>query len=184
MGLLRTTDRDGTERPWTLKEVVQGKPLGHPSHVMFVHFPVAFYIGALAFDVASRAGDFPEAPVAATWLLVGAAAGSLFAFLTGLVDWWGMKPGSRTRRYANRHILFQATAAVFFQGTLLLRFADRNVARAETSWIVLEAIGTLALLYGQYLGGFIVYRIGYRVIPDKPAQPAQPKPPEQPASSA
>jgi uncharacterized membrane protein len=169
MGLLKTTDRDGTERYWTLKEVVQGKPLGHPSHVMFVHFPVAFYVGALAFDVASRAGRFPEAPVAATWMLVGALAGSIFAVITGLVDWWGMKPGSRTRRVANRHLLFQAITAVLFQSSLLLRFADRNVSRAETTWIVLEAIGVLTLTYGQYLGGFIVYRIGYRVIPDKPA---------------
>ena len=181
MGLLRTTDRDGTQRYWTLKEVVQGKPLGHPSHVMFVHFPVAFYIGALAFDVASRSGGFPEAPVAATWMLVGAAAGSLFAAVTGLVDWWGMKPGSRTRRVANRHLLFQGIAAAFFQLTLLLRFSDRNTARAQTSWIVLEAIGTLALLYGQYLGGFIVYRIGYRVFPDKPAPQPSEQPPPGPA---
>jgi uncharacterized membrane protein len=174
VGLLKTTDRDGTERAWTLKEFVQGKPLGHPSHVMFVHFPVAFYVGALAFDIASRAGKFPEAPVAATWLLVGAGAASVFAVITGLVDWWGMKPGSRTRRVTNRHLLFQAITAVLFQASLLLRFADRNVARAETSWIVLEAIGVLTLTYGQYLGGFIVYRIGYRVIPDKPPPAAIP----------
>jgi uncharacterized membrane protein len=176
VGLLKTTDRDGTERSWTLKEIVQGKPLGHPSHPMFIHFPVAFYVGALAFDVASRAGKFPEGPVAATWMLVGAAAGSVFAVITGLVDWWGMKPGSRTRHVTNRHILLQGLAAAFFQVTLLLRFADRNQPRAELSWIVLEAIGVLALTYGQYLGGFIVYRIGYRVIPDKPAEPSKPSP--------
>lgn len=173
MGLLKTTDRDGTVRRWTLKEIVQGKPIGHPSHVMFVHFPVAFYVGALGFDILSRAGDFAPGPVAATYLLAGAGVASIFAVITGLVDWWGMKPGSRTRRVTNRHLLFQAVTAALFQSSLLLRFADRNAARAETSWIVLEAIGVLTLTYGQYLGGFIVYRIGYRVIPDKPALPPQ-----------
>lgn len=171
MGLLKTTDRDGTERYWTLKEVVQGKPLGHPSHVMFVHFPVAFYVGALAFDIASRVGSFPEAPVAVTWLLVGALAGSVFAVITGLVDWWGMKPGSRTRRVTNRHILFQVVTAALFQASLLMRWSDRNASQAKLSWIVLEAIGVLTLTYGQYLGGFIVYRIGYRVIPDERPAP-------------
>ncbi|MGZ4105142.1 MAG: DUF2231 domain-containing protein, partial [Actinomycetota bacterium] len=96
MSLLRYTGPSGEQRPWTLKEIVQGKPLGHPSHAMFVHFPVAFYIGALGLDVVSRIGHFPSAPLAATWLILGAFAGSLFAVPTGLVDWWGMKPGSRT----------------------------------------------------------------------------------------
>ena len=39
---------------WTLKDVVQGKPFGHPSHPPFVHFPSALLPAALVFDVASR----------------------------------------------------------------------------------------------------------------------------------
>ncbi|HSL67396.1 MAG TPA: DUF2231 domain-containing protein [Actinomycetota bacterium] len=70
---------------WTLKDVVQGKPLHHPSHPMFVHFPVAFCFGALGLDVLSRLGRFPAAPLAATWLLIEAFAGTVFAALTGLV---------------------------------------------------------------------------------------------------
>lgn len=37
----------------------------------------------------SRLGRFPAAPLAATWLLIGAFAGTVFAVTTGLVDWWG-----------------------------------------------------------------------------------------------
>ena len=99
---------------WTLKDVVQGKPLHHPSHPMFVHFPVAFYFGALGLDVLSRLGRFPAAPLAATWLLIGAFAGTVFAALTGLVDWWGMVPGSRKRRWATWHMLLQLTTLGIF----------------------------------------------------------------------
>ncbi len=51
---LRNRASNGEERPWTLREIVQGHPLGHPSHPMFVHFPVAYYIAVLAFDLLTR----------------------------------------------------------------------------------------------------------------------------------
>lgn len=150
-------------RRWTLKEIVQGKPLGHPSHAMFIHFPVAFYIGALAFDVLSRAGAFPQAPIAATWLIIAAFAGSLFAVVTGLVDWWGMVPGSRKRRWATRHMLLQLTTAAFFIANLWVRWPDRHQAESEVLWIVLGAAGVVVLTIGQWMGGVLVYEMGMRV---------------------
>lgn len=153
---------------WSIKEIVQGKPFGHPSHAMFVHFPVAFYFGALAFDVLSRLGRFPEAPVAATWLLVGAAATTLPTVITGLVDWWGMVPGSSKWTTATRHMLFQFAAASFFVTTLALRWTHRHDTRAATLWLVLEAVGVVLLTAGQWLGGVLVYRMGMRVSTKKP----------------
>ncbi len=32
---------------WTLKDVVQGKPIGHPSHPLFVHFPGGVAAGSV-----------------------------------------------------------------------------------------------------------------------------------------
>jgi len=43
-------------------EILQGKPIDRPTHPMLVHFPIAFYIGALGLDVLSRIGRFPAAP--------------------------------------------------------------------------------------------------------------------------
>src|ERR687892_926202 len=100
MGLFKTRDATGMERRWTLKEFVQGYPLGHPSHPMFVHFPVALYIFCLVLDVMSVLWDFPVAPLAATWAILGAFAGSLFAVITGLTDYLGMARGSRIKRIA------------------------------------------------------------------------------------
>jgi uncharacterized membrane protein len=130
---------------------------------MFIHFPVAFYIGALAFDVLSRAGDFPQAPIAATWLIIAAFAGSLFAVATGLVDWWGMVPGSRKRRWATRHMLLQLTTAAFFIANLALRWPDRHHAESEVLWIALGAAGVVVLTIGQWMGGVLVYEMGMRV---------------------
>src|SRR5437773_1266538 len=88
---------DGETRPSTIKEIIQGKPVDRATHVMFVHFPIAFYFGALGFDLLSRLGTFPTAPLMATWLLLAAFIGTLGAALTGLVDRSTMRPGSRIR---------------------------------------------------------------------------------------
>lgn len=163
MSLLRYRSPTGEVRPWRLKEIAQGKPLGHPSHAMFIHFPVAFYVGALGFDVLSRLGRFPAAPVAATWLIIGAFAGSVFAVATGLLDWWGMVPGSRKRRWATRHMLVQFAAAAIFVVDLLARWGRRHQPEADALWIVLEVLGVAVLLVGQWMGGVLVYEMGMRV---------------------
>jgi hypothetical protein len=86
----------GETRPWTLREILQGKPIDRPTHPMLVHFPIAFYIGALGLDVLSRIGRFPTAPLAATWLILGSFAGFAGAALTGLAERSTMRtnPGS------------------------------------------------------------------------------------------
>lgn len=163
MGLLKTTDEQGIERRWTLKEVVQGRPLGHPSHPMFVHFPVAFYLAVVVFDVMSRLTPTPGLVLAGTYLIVGAALASVILVITGLVDWWGMVPGSAKRRIATRHMILQFITFGFFATILVLRWPERDALEAETTWIVLGVIGYLVLVVGQWLGGVLVYQKGMRV---------------------
>lgn len=163
MGLLSYRTPEGERRRWTFKQIVQGYPLGHPSHPMFVHFPVAFYIGCLALDVLSKLGDFPSAPLAGTWAILGAFAGSLFAVITGLTDWAGMARGSKIKRVATRHMLLQFATAAVFVVNLIVRWPDRNQPEAEVLWIVLDVIGVGILTVGQWLGGVLVYRLGMRV---------------------
>jgi uncharacterized membrane protein len=150
-------------RAWTFVDWIQGKPLGHPSHPLFIHFPIAFYTATLVFDLMTKISSNPALVLAGTYLLVGAALGTVGALITGLVDWWGMVRGSSKRRIATRHLLLQLTAAVFFQTTLVLRWGSRTQPEAEPLWIVLEVIGYLVLVTGQYLGGVLVYEKGMRV---------------------
>lgn len=160
---LRHRSPTGETRPWTLKELVQGKPLGHPSHPMFVHFPLAFYVATLSLDILSKVGQFPAAPVATTWLLLGAFAASLVAVTTGLVDRSTTRPGSKVRARVNLHMWLQLVTAVLFVVNFAIRWPDRHLAEAEPLWIVLDVIGVGTLMVGQYLGGLLVYSIGMRV---------------------
>jgi uncharacterized membrane protein len=146
-------------------------PLGHPTHAMLVHFPVAFFLGALALDVLSRLGGFPAAPLAATWALVAGVLAAIPTALTGLLDRAGMVRGSTKRRWATRHGLAQGAAVLLFGLALVVRFPDRGRPEAEALWIWVEAVGAAVLLLGQWLGGMLVYRMGMRVSTGGPDSP-------------
>jgi uncharacterized membrane protein len=154
---------DGTTRMWNLKEIVQGKPLGHPSHPLFVHFPIAFYSAILAFDILSRITPSPGLVLAGSYLYLGAFAATVLLLITGLTDWFSMVKGSSKRRLATTHMLWQLSASAFFIVTFIIRWPDRALPQADTLWIILEAIGYLILVVGQYLGGVLVYEKGMRV---------------------
>jgi uncharacterized membrane protein len=179
---LRNHLPSGEVRNWSLREIVEGQPLGHPSHPMFVHFPLAFYIGVLAFDIMTKLFVFPSLVLAGTFLIIGAFAGSFFAVITGLVDWWQMAKGSAKRKKATQHMLFQLGTFGVFVVALVLRWGDRHAAEAKISWIVVEAVGVVTLTIGQYLGGMLVYQMAMRVRTTRRSEPAPaPAPATSPA---
>ena len=160
---LRYQAPDGSTRNWKLKEIVAGKPLGHPSHPLFVHFPIGFYSAILAFDILSRITPSPGLVLAGSYLYLGAFAATVLLLITGLTDWFGMVRGSTKRRLATTHMLWQLTASAFFIVTFIIRWADRGIPQADVLWIILEAVGYAILIVGQYLGGVLVYEKAMRV---------------------
>lgn len=162
MGLLKERTPKG-DRYWGIKDWVQGKPLGHPSHTMFVHFPIAFYLGAVVVDGLSLLGEFDDAPLIATWMIIGGLIGSVPAVVTGLVDWWGMISGSKRKRWATIHMLLQLASAGFFVLNLVARWPARLQAEADILWMVLGIVGVGIQLVGNWMGGNLVFRMGMRV---------------------
>jgi len=83
---------------WTVKDIIQGRPLGHPSHPMFVHFPSALFPTAVLFDLISLFEPSLALTRAALYnVSVGLLVGVLAA-LTGLVDYLPMIGGSRKKQ--------------------------------------------------------------------------------------
>ena len=152
----------GETRPWTLREILQGKPIDRPIHPMLVHFPIAFSIGALALDVLSRIWTFPAAPLAATWLILGSLVGFAGAALTGLAERSTMRHGSRIHTLATRHMLLQYAALAIFVADLAIRWSNRHDVHASLLWIALDLIGVLVMTVASDIGGQMVFKIGYR----------------------
>jgi uncharacterized membrane protein len=159
---LRYHSPSGKTRRWTLREILQGKPIDRPTHPMLVHFPIAFYVGALGLDVLSRAGPHPAAPLAATWLILGAFAGFAAAAITGLAERSTMQRDSKIRRLATRHLLVQYAAVAIFVVDFATRWSHRHGTHASLLWIGLEVLGVLTMMVGADIGGVMVFKIGYR----------------------
>jgi uncharacterized membrane protein len=162
MGVLRYRTAAGELKFWTLKEIVQGKSINRVTHPAFVIFPIALYSGALVLDLLSRL-NLSGAPLAATYAVLGAVIGALLSILTGLVDRSLMRPGSRIRAMATRHMVIQLTATAIFIANLAVRWSDRRMDKASVLWIVLDVIGVATVIAGGDVGATMVFKMGHRV---------------------
>jgi uncharacterized membrane protein len=167
VGFFRYRDESGKHKFWPVKDIVRGRSVGRPTHPIFVIFPLAFFIGSLAFDVLSLIG-LSNATLAATYLLLGGLIGAAFAIATGLLDRAAMRPGSLIRRVATRHMIIQLSATAIFLVELIARWSDtipaaHRVAHAKAVWIVLGVIGMITVIVGGDVGFNMVFRMGARV---------------------
>ena len=151
---------------WTLKEAIQGKPIRHPTHSLFVHFPSALLPVAFIFDVASRIHADETLTRAAFYNIAVGLAMAVGAAVTGLVDYLPMIGGSRKKTLGTYHLLSQAPAMALFTASLALQGTDLNADRTGLVPLLLAGLGTVGIMIGNYFGGELVYRQGMRVSVD------------------
>jgi uncharacterized membrane protein len=159
------------ERPvlagrWTVKDVVQGKPFGHPSHAMFVHFPSALLPAAFVFDIASYVDADLTLTRAAFYNIAFGLSVAVFAAATGLVDYLPMVGGSRKKQIGTYHLVAQLAAVSAFALSLVIRAFDYDADQTPVAALLPAAAGAVAIAIGNYFGGTLVYRHGVRVSVD------------------
>jgi uncharacterized membrane protein len=159
--------RSESARSWTAKDWIQGRPIHRPTHPILVIFPIAFISGALLLDLLSRTG-LVGGPLAATYAVAGAVIGAALAVLTGSLERSDMRPGTRIRRVATRHMIIQLTASAIFVIDLAVRWGGRHQAKADILWIVVDILAVAIVIVGGDVGGQMVFRMGYRVGTDTP----------------
>ena len=151
---------------WTLKDVIQGKPLHHPSHALFVHFPSALLPVAFLLDVFSRIHPDITLTRAAFYNIAIGLSIAILAVITGLVDYLPIIGGSRKKKLGTYHLIGQISGLSLFLVSLVLRASDLEAAQTEAGPLILAGLGTLAIVVGNYFGGELVYRQGMRVSTD------------------
>jgi nitrite reductase/ring-hydroxylating ferredoxin subunit/uncharacterized membrane protein len=147
-----------------LKNLLEGKPLRHPLHPAFVHFPIGFFLFSLVLDIASYVWDtVSDLPRAALYAIgIGAAAG-LLAAITGLVDRSDIRLDHPARRTANIHMTLNLTAITLFGMNLFLRAGQAELPQTPLTYLLLSLAGVGIILVSGYLGGTMVYDDGIGV---------------------
>jgi uncharacterized membrane protein len=144
---------------------------GKPYHPPLTDVPVTAYLFAAVFDILSIATHSGHAELArqfylaGTWTLLGGAAVSLLAALTGWADWHrSSEPGTQARRTINAHAITMITVTVLVLVDLLVRVTayDDN-AYASAGIVILSAIAALLVTVGATYGGSLVYDYGFNV---------------------
>jgi uncharacterized membrane protein len=151
---------------WTLKEAVQGKPIAHPSHPLFIHFPTALLPFAFVLDVVSRFHADLTVTRAAFYCIAFGLLMAIGAIITGLVDYLPMVGGSRKKKLGTYHLLAELPAMALFGVSLALRAADFDAERTGVVAMALAGAGVLGITVGNYFGGELVYKQGMRVSVD------------------
>lgn len=133
--------------------------LGHPLHVMLIHFPIALWPAHWALHVASAWLPQPAAALVAFWLLVAGTGLGWLAALAGAADLIELFRGNdgSAQRAGLFHAAINGTVLVAFSALALLEYARYPAPSHGAAILVAEAIVLGAMFVGNYFGGRMVW---------------------------
>jgi uncharacterized membrane protein len=131
---------------------------------MLVHFPIVFWSCAVAADVF---GMFSHAELAAGvafgTLALGCVSG-LLAMIAGVLDFLDVPKDSPARDAAVMHLMAMCSAWLIFLVALALHGYPPTTP-VPIAALIASATGFLAMAYGAWLGGKLVYEFGVGTTP-------------------
>jgi uncharacterized membrane protein len=143
---------------------------GKPTHPPLTDLPIAAYVLVAAFDVISRVGGADrewahEFWHAGTYVLIGGAAVSVLAALTGLWDARkSSEAGTQARRTINAHATTMVIVTVLALGNITWRLNEYNTELVTpTGIMILSIVVALLVSLGATFGGTLVYEYGFNV---------------------
>jgi uncharacterized membrane protein len=131
----------------------------HPVHPMLVGFPIGLWVFALVCDVVHAISGSAVWQTVATFCVASGIVGALLAAVPGLIDYFSIDE-AEMKRIANFHLAVNLAAVVVFAINLWFRLrlpAESNVP------LGLSVVGALAIGFGGWLGGEMVYVKGMAV---------------------
>ena len=139
--------------PFDLKTALLAK---HAQHVVLIHFPIALFITAVAFDFISQWTKRRRLADAAYYNLLVAAISTVPVLATGLLAWQFQLEGKKLKGILLLHLILACVSTVMIWLVWWVHFrARRRAAHLSTSRLALEllSIGVVALT--GHLGGFL-----------------------------
>ena len=137
------------------------KLLGHPVHPMLIVFPLGLLATAVAFDIVALAQNDSSWYHLSFWMIAAGIIGGLLAAVFGLLDWTAIPSGTRAKQIGLLHGGSNVVVVLLFIASWLMRRAGDEIP--STGALVLSFIGVVIALFGGWLGGELVDRLGVGV---------------------
>jgi uncharacterized membrane protein len=139
----------------------RAKLFGHAIHPILIIFPLGLLATGVIFDVIYLVSANATFAIVAYWMMTAGLIGGVLAAPFGLIDWLGIPSGTRAWAIGLTHGLTMAVTLVLFFVSWWFRYD--TPARPEAIASVFSFIGAGTAVFGGWLGGELVERLGVGV---------------------
>jgi uncharacterized membrane protein len=139
--------------PFDLKTALLAK---HAQHVVLIHFPIALFISAVAFDLIAHWTKRRDFANTAYYNLLGAAISTVPALATGVLAWQLRLEGQKLRGILLLHLLLACVSSVMIWLLWWVHFCTRRRVEVLPRYrFVMEFIGVGMVALTGHLGGIL-----------------------------
>ena len=128
----------------------------HAQHVVLIHFPIALFISAVAFDLMAQWTKLRGVADAAYYNLLAAAISTVPVLATGILAWQLQLEGQKLKGILLLHLIFACVSSVMIWLAWWLHFRARRRAQMLPSYrLMIEVLGIAIVALTGHLGGFL-----------------------------
>ena len=128
----------------------------HAQHVVLIHFPIALFITAVAFDTVAHWTKRQALVDAAYYNLLGAAISTVPVLATGILAWHFQLEGQKLKGILLLHLVFACASSAMICMAWWITFHARQRAKVLPSYrLPIEFIAVGLVMLTGHLGGFL-----------------------------
>jgi len=140
-------------KPFDLKTVFLAK---HAQHVVLIHFPIALFIAAVAFDVIAKWTKRHGLADTAYYNLLAAAISTFPVLATGILAWQFQLEGQKLKGVLFLHLILACVSSAVIWLVWWVHFHARRRAEVLPDYrLALEFLGIVLVALTGHLGGFL-----------------------------
>ena len=129
----------------------------HAQHVVLIHFPIALFVAAVAFDLLAACRHSRELATAVYYNLTTAAISTIPAAATGVLAWQWQLEGKHPKGILLLHMIFGllSTALIWIVWWLHFRVRRSPGGRLPAYRFPIELLSVPLVALTGHLGGFL-----------------------------
>jgi len=139
--------------PFDLKTALLAK---HAQHVVLIHFPIALFLAAVAFDFLALWTKRRGLADAAYYNLLGAAISTIPVLATGLLAWQFQLEGQKLKGILMLHLVLAGVSTAMIWLVWWVHFrARRRTVYLPSYRLAVELLAVAVVAVTGHLGGFL-----------------------------
>jgi uncharacterized membrane protein len=128
----------------------------HAQHVVLIHFPIALFLAAVAFDFMALWTKRRGLADAAYYNLLGAAISTIPVLATGILAWQFQLEGQKLKGILLLHLVLACVSTVMIWLVWWIHFRTRRKTVYLPSYrLVVELLAVAIVAVTGHLGGFL-----------------------------